>query len=269
MGMGEDGYVQVDDHAKKEIDIADGEEKLKEEIKECTCVYPTVVVGKCPICLRALKNAVLVDDCLHGFCMNCILQWIEHLKRYQVKARCPLCRLEFACVLQNVMSEKQYICIDVVKKKTQEEIYFDRRKQVYTSEEFHGNTQDWPSVLKTNSEAQVWLDRELRACIGDDDIDVALLLIIVNSCIDVARNFGKTQSAHQKKKQRNVHGYEDMEDKLKAYLFDKSPQFAHEVSLFMGSKFNMTAYDELVDVSQIDKSNDHICVSHRDELNEA
>jgi tetratricopeptide (TPR) repeat protein len=50
----------------------------------------------CGICLaEPMTKPVVLKECRHGFCVNCITTWQKHLKREgQTEATCPLCRAD-------------------------------------------------------------------------------------------------------------------------------------------------------------------------------
>ena len=40
----------------------------------------------CPICLQYKTNPIILSNCKHSFCINCIYKWLK------IKAYCPMCK---------------------------------------------------------------------------------------------------------------------------------------------------------------------------------
>lgn len=43
-------------------------------------------IDKCPICIQSFKKPVILTNCNHLFCKNCIKKWIDS------NSICPICR---------------------------------------------------------------------------------------------------------------------------------------------------------------------------------
>ncbi|RHY82151.1 hypothetical protein DYB35_006378 [Aphanomyces astaci] len=217
----------------------------------------TIVQGKCPICLKQLTDGVLIKGCLHEFCFECILIWSKHVaRRGALPLKCPVCRTPYEAVLANLRSAYDYDTVNVLHAASSTSLPHGvnsaRRKRclVYRRRHTHELLSSlWSPIRKTNDQAKMWIDRELHVLMGDD-ADTSLLLHIVFTYVDIARQHQDNRPMPPLKRARTtssdtaLHPFVTLRDALRDFLHDDADLFVHEVAKFMASRLNMTAYDK-------------------------
>ncbi|XP_065215895.1 clumping factor B-like [Planococcus citri] len=69
--------------------------------KSCV-VEDNSIYEECSICCESFTNKSFINECLHPFCYQCILDWTK------VKAVCPLCIGPITGILHNIRSQDDY-----------------------------------------------------------------------------------------------------------------------------------------------------------------
>jgi len=57
----------------------------------------------CPICLKNVQNAVVLQGCLHTFCRECIERWGRISNNL-----CPICKTKYSAFLADVHSNREF-----------------------------------------------------------------------------------------------------------------------------------------------------------------
>ncbi|OQR90613.1 cleavage induced hypothetical protein [Thraustotheca clavata] len=202
----------------------------------------SVLHGHCPVCLKELVDAVLIEDCLHEFCKSCILQWVEHLRVRNAPVRCPLCRVSFHRLFLNVCSADDYDVLDILKAPSSPRTMISHQRSLIYRRSSLNNVQDhlWPVIYKTNEQASSWIKRELQMLLGDST-DIMLLYQLITSYLNEIR----LESRNNKRK-NSQHGYLRLIAAIAQFLHRDTSVFVVELSKFMASRLNMTAYDEIM-----------------------
>ena len=82
----------------------------------------------CPICHDQVpqKEQAFLDECFHGFCLNCIRKWTETQKAHPAQASadfrpaCPLCKTTYRSII--------YDCRDGAFRQAQSRLGYDKQK---------------------------------------------------------------------------------------------------------------------------------------------
>ncbi len=82
-----------------------------------TCWIHNKEVHDCSICYSEIKQKIILPDCKHHFCKECIYEWLC------TNQTCPLCRTEVNedvqkrsneyCILKGVMTKIDVVCFDL------------------------------------------------------------------------------------------------------------------------------------------------------------
>lgn len=207
-----------------------------------------VLGDTCAICLQALANAALVRACFHAFCLECLSAWVQTQALHGLeRPTCPLCKARFDSALTNVASESDFDEVrfhgrhTVRHSSTSEQLQrrslvYRRRMRLVTLNGVYVASIALPVPLKLRGEYDAWLRRELEACIGTG-LDLTVLVSLIQCCVD---------KVHRSDVAR---GYRELETALQPFLYDDATIFARELAFFLGSRFNMDAYDAVLEYS--------------------
>ncbi|KAI9921096.1 hypothetical protein PsorP6_000651 [Peronosclerospora sorghi] len=215
-----------------------------------------VLGDACPICLQTLEDPVMLTICYHVYCYECLSTWVHSLALHGVDtATCPLCKSPFRDVYANVRSESDFEVVSFQgiqtqspASRTREREERDRTRQkvhrrslvyrrhmrlVRVDEKELDDADAFPMMQKVKGEYEMWLVRELQACIGRE-IDLTVLLAIIHCCLNKIEQCGVKKC------------YNELEHALKPFLYEDARQFVRELAFFLGSRLNVEAYDASV-----------------------
>uniref|UniRef100_K3X9Z6 RING-type domain-containing protein n=1 Tax=Globisporangium ultimum (strain ATCC 200006 / CBS 805.95 / DAOM BR144) TaxID=431595 RepID=K3X9Z6_GLOUD len=234
------------------------ESVLSQDSSRSDAATELAVLGDtCPICLQGLADSVMVQSCYHVYCFECLSMWVQSLALHGIDpATCPLCKAQFDTIYTNVVSEFEYdlfrfhgrnnsqletstssIMRRRQHKAQKEQQKLQRRSLVYrkrmrlakvnaTPVDLDGGA--YPKILKVKGEYDVWLHRELQACIGRD-IDLTVLISLIQCCLDKMPRSDPTK------------GYRELHAALQPFLYEDTEIFVREFAFFLGSRLNLDA----------------------------
>ncbi|KAK1935151.1 E3 ubiquitin-protein ligase Topors [Phytophthora citrophthora] len=215
-----------------------------------------VLGDACPICLQTLEDPVMLTACYHVYCFECLSTWVHSLVLHGVEPpTCPLCKASFQEVYANVRSETDFELFRFSGRRIQDQgdrnrqrdndsnrQRLRRRSLVYRrhmrlvrvagKEVEDGHT--LPKMHKDKGEYEVWMERELRACIGRD-IDLTVLVAIIQCCLNKIGQCGAKKC------------YDELQQALTPFLYEDAAHFVRELAYFLGSRLNLEAYDAAVE----------------------
>lgn len=215
-----------------------------------------VLGDACPICLQTLEDPVMLTACYHVYCFECLSTWVHSLALHGVELpTCPLCKASFQEVYANVRSETDFELFRFQGRRIQEQRHrsrqrdndsnqqrLRRRSLVYRRhmrlvrvagkevEEGHA----LPKMHKVKGEYEIWMERELQACIGRD-IDLTVLQAIIQCCLNKIDQCGAKKC------------YDELQQALTPFLYEDATHFVRELAYFLGSRLNLDAYDAAVE----------------------
>ena len=216
-----------------------------------------VLGDTCPICLQRLKNSVMLTVCYHVYCFECLSTWVCSLALHGVKlATCPMCKASFETVYANVRSESDFEVIrfqgrqihdqeirnrqerdsqgDRQRLRRRSLVYRCKMRLVRVAGKEVKDLDTFPKMHKVKGEYELWLERELKACIGRD-IDLTVLLAIIHCCLNSIAKCGVKKC------------YDELKQALMPFLYEDAKQFVRELAFFLGSRLNVEAYDAAVE----------------------
>ncbi|RLN75026.1 hypothetical protein BBJ28_00018929 [Nothophytophthora sp. Chile5] len=216
-----------------------------------------VLGDSCPICLQTLADPVMLCTCYHVYCFECLSTWVHSLALHGVEpATCPLCKAAFQTVYANVRSETDFEVFrfhgrqagdsDVRSQQREHSashrqrlrrrslVYRRHMRLVRVAGVDIAATESFPKMTKLKGEYEVWLERELQACIGRD-IDLTVLLALIQCCLN------KTAQCGEKK------CYEELQQALAPFLYEDATHFVRELAFFLTSRLNLQAYDAAIE----------------------
>ncbi|TDH73077.1 hypothetical protein CCR75_003708 [Bremia lactucae] len=216
-----------------------------------------VLGDTCSICLQMLEDPVMLTTCHHVYCFECLSTWSHSQALHGVEVpTCPLCKNSFQEVYANVRSEVDFEllrfqgrCIRDQTGRPRLKDHNDcnqerlrRRSLVYrrhmrlarVANQPIIDSNAFPRMHKVKGEYEVWMKRELRACIGRD-VDVTVLIAIIECCLNKVSQCGPQ------------HCYSELQNALSPFLYDDASHFVRELAFFLGSRLNVDAYDDAVE----------------------
>ncbi|EEY53335.1 uncharacterized protein PITG_06980 [Phytophthora infestans T30-4] len=260
-GRGDDAAVLTSSDAHNAVApsaSSSGQVDSSREQEENARAADLAVLGDaCPICLQTLEDPVMLVSCYHVYCFECLSTWVHSLALHGVDLpTCPLCKNPFQDVYANVRSETDFELFrfqgrrirDHEGRNRQSErndsnrqrlrrrslVYRRRMRLVRVAGKQIEDSHAYPKMHKVKGEYEVWLERELRACIGRD-IDLTVLLAIIQCCLNKITQCGSKKC------------YDELQQALTPFLYEDAEHFVREVAYFLGSRLNSEAYDAAVE----------------------
>lgn len=247
-----DGASDVDAEFEAAPGSTDGSEDQSRVEPELAVLGDT-----CPICLQTLAEPVMVRDCYHVYCFECLRTWVSSVALHGVHPPpCPLCKAPFDTVYANVRSETDFELFHFCGRGTRGASTRDRglspdaqarertqrrslvyRRHMRLAKVGNVAVNDsgvLPKMVKIKGEYERWLERELQACIGRE-VDLTVLLALIQCCLDKLPGFGPAKC------------YAELEAALAPFLYEDAAVFVRELAHFLGSRLTVDAYDDAVE----------------------